>query len=65
MWEEFKGFWADWSQRQQQIVDLSREKDELVKSGLALDDPKVVALDAKAFDAARGTRDVFASAKKN
>ena len=64
MWEEFKGFWADWSQRQQQIVDLSREKDELVKSGLALDDPKVVALDAKAFDAARGTRDVFAKCEE-
>ncbi len=59
VWKEFVGLWDDWCKKQEKIVALSREKDDLVRSGLKLDDPKVLKLDDEVFAAAEPVRQAF------
>jgi len=59
LWKEFVRLRDDWNKKQEVIVELSREKDDLVKTGATLEDPKVAAVDAKTYAAGGAARDAF------
>ncbi len=50
MWKELGKLWDDWKVTAEEIEKVSREKDQLVADGVALDDPKVLAIDKKAME---------------
>ncbi|MFH0734079.1 MAG: MCP four helix bundle domain-containing protein [bacterium] len=55
-WVTFKSKWQVWMAEHNQVVTLSREKDRLYASGLELDDPSIIDIDEKAFDASMQAR---------
>ncbi len=63
MWKAFVPKWETWKKADQQVVDISREKDGLVASGVGLDDKRVVALDSKAYAASLESRKKFLEAE--
>ncbi|MCG8484938.1 MAG: MCP four helix bundle domain-containing protein, partial [Clostridia bacterium] len=64
-WETFVFLWNNWEERHNEVVDLSRKKDELVKSeDLAFGDPKIAAVDEDILFASLGSRTSFLVAEK-
>jgi methyl-accepting chemotaxis protein len=59
LWKEFKGLWDDWKRKLETVVQLSREKDDMLKAGTALQDSKIEAIDDKALDASKECRVAF------
>ncbi|HTY37739.1 MAG TPA: methyl-accepting chemotaxis protein [Bacteroidota bacterium] len=55
-WENVKSSWETWLSAHKVVRDLSEEKDRLVASNAALNDPKVAAIDAQAFKASLESR---------
>ena len=58
-WKEFLPFWESWKKTIQDLEGIARQKDQLVATGLKLDDPKVLALDTKIMEVAAGSRDAM------
>ncbi len=56
MWKEFIPLWEDWKKQVGEVVELSKEKDQILAGGLKPEDPKVTALDDKTFEASKKTR---------
>ncbi len=56
LWREFVPLWDQWKSKVQRVVDLSREKDRLIASGVKLDDPRITALDDTTFEASKECR---------
>ncbi len=59
MWKEYQGLWDTWKKTVVDLEEVSRQKDQLVATGLKLSDPKVLAVDAKAMEMAKGSRDAM------
>jgi len=59
MWKEYQSLWEAWKKSVIDIEDVSRQKDQLVATGLKLSDPKVLAADAKGMELAKGSRDAM------
>jgi methyl-accepting chemotaxis protein len=64
MWKEFVSLWETWKKGGQEIIDISREKDALLATGLKPEDPAVTALDEKVMVAAGKTREAFMTSSK-
>jgi methyl-accepting chemotaxis protein len=64
MWKEFKSLRENWFQKCQAVLDLSRQKDDLVRSGVKLGDAQVSAIDAKVFALADGVRQSYRQCDK-
>ncbi len=65
---EFQNFlkkWSEWKGESGLVVQYSKEKDQLIASGLSLDDPQVVEIDAKAFAASLNARTSFLSCNES
>ena len=58
-WKEFTKLWETWKKSTEEIVQVSREKDQIVASGAKLDDPKVLAIDKRGMEIAAGSRDAM------
>ena len=59
IWKDFSGLWDTWKSSTKAVVDRSKERDQLVVNGTKVDDPKVAALDEKAFEESNQSRDEF------
>ncbi|MEN6405740.1 MAG: methyl-accepting chemotaxis protein [Thermoguttaceae bacterium] len=59
MWRECLDAWQTWRKTADAVQSLAQQKDKLVADGLKLDDPKVLAVDAKSMDVASGSRDAM------
>ncbi len=59
MWKGFVPKWEAWKKAHQQVVDLSREIDRIIASGVNLNDARIDAIDAKVFDASLDSRKIF------
>jgi methyl-accepting chemotaxis protein len=57
MWKEFVGLWDAWKKDYQKVIALAKQRDEMVASGTAPSDKKVVALEDQAFAANRVSRE--------
>ena len=67
LWKQFTGEWNQWKADHTQIISLAKQEDQLLASGTAIDDPKIVDIDQKSLDAftiARKSYD-FANASLN
>ncbi len=62
MWKEFVPVWEGWLASLGKLVELQREKDRLLASGLRADDAKVKAAEEATFAEASKTRDLMHSA---
>jgi methyl-accepting chemotaxis protein len=56
LWKEFTGLWANWKKEFQEVLDLSREKDNLLKAGAKIEDERVVKVDDAVFKNSTDTR---------
>ena len=63
LWKEFIPKWEAWKKASQQVVDISREKDSLLTSGVDLKDKRIEAMDTKAFEASLESRKKFLDAE--
>jgi methyl-accepting chemotaxis protein len=59
IWKEFLTVWETWKKSVHDLEAVSKEKDQLVATGLKLDDPKVLAIDAKSMEVAAGSRNAM------
>jgi len=59
LWKEVAGKWDAWKKSHQQLEELSREKDRLVAAGVPPEDPRVGALEERAFQASLESRKHF------
>ncbi len=65
---EFQSFlqnWREWKSKSNIVVQLSREKDRMLSTGLTIDDPLITDLDNRAFDASLDARQSFLSCQGN
>jgi len=56
LWKELSPLWEEWKKELAKVVEISKQKDQLVAGGLKADDPKVASIDDKAFEASKETR---------
>ncbi len=56
MWKAFMPLWDAWKKQLAEVVEISKERDKLVASGVKPEDPKVTAIDDRAFEASKQTR---------
>jgi methyl-accepting chemotaxis protein len=59
LWKEFLGVWDTWKKTVMELDVLAKQKDQLVASGLKLNDAKVLALDDKTMEVAAPSRDAM------
>lgn len=57
--------WNEWKSKSGLVVQYSKEKDRILATGLPLDDPSVVEIDAKAFNASLNARKSFLDCNNN
>ncbi len=55
-WQEFKELWAKWEEKNETVVKLSKEKDQLIASGLTLNSPDVKNMEQQILDASKNAR---------
>jgi methyl-accepting chemotaxis protein len=65
VWKRFVGEWEKWKKEQQIVIDLSKQKDELIASGLSEDDYEVQIIDNKAYEASINSRKSFLIAENS
>jgi methyl-accepting chemotaxis protein len=58
LWKDFKPCWEDWLAKQKMLVELSRQKDDLLAAGAKRDDAKITDVNEKLYAAADATRAV-------
>jgi methyl-accepting chemotaxis protein len=59
IWKDFMGLWTAWKSSTKAVADRSKERDQLVANGTKADDPKVLALEEKALEESKQSRDEF------
>jgi len=64
LWKDFSSQWDTWKKGIEQIMAMSRQKDQLIAAGKKADSPEVIALDNDTFDFAQKNRQVFLSSSK-
>jgi methyl-accepting chemotaxis protein len=57
IWQALVPVFGTWKREIDAIVELSREKDQLISQGVTLDDPRVTQIDARAFEQTLRARD--------
>ncbi|MCX7747684.1 MAG: methyl-accepting chemotaxis protein [Clostridia bacterium] len=62
-WKIFVPQWEQWKKDSQEVVNISKEKDRQLASGVSIHDPKISALDKKALDASLVSRNSFLTAE--
>jgi methyl-accepting chemotaxis protein len=58
-WKNYQVLWDEWKKTGLDLVELSKQKDQEVASGLKLDDPKILALDVKTMEHASTSRNAM------
>jgi methyl-accepting chemotaxis protein len=58
-WKEFLAVWESWKKSVQDIDAVARQKDQLVATGVKLDDQRVLDMDVKGMELAAGSRDAM------
>ena len=61
-WKEFAAVWETWKTQQLGVVQINREKDQLLAGGAKPEDPRVAAIDDRALKASMETRDAWLKA---
>ncbi len=56
IWNSLLPAWEQWKKDHQAVVDISKEKDRLAASGIDLNDPTIIDVDAKAYTASLTAR---------
>jgi len=56
IWKELKPQWDDWRKSHEAVVQLARQKDELIAAGATVQSPKILALDLETFNASMEAR---------
>lgn len=56
-WKELASHWNNWLPYDQAVIDIARERDNLIASGLTDDSPEIIDLDQKSFEALVKSRD--------
>ncbi len=56
IWKELKPQWDEWRKSHEAVVQLARQKDELLASGATTQSPKILALDLETFNASMEAR---------
>lgn len=64
LWDKAKVALSAWKLDDKTVVSLSEQKDELIASGVAEDDPQVTTLDTQTLDASLVARDSFLTANE-
>lgn len=64
IWKEFVPQWNNWKQQIQKTVDYSKQKDQLIASGIAVDDIQIQEVDKKAFENSLQNREHFLQAEE-
>ncbi len=64
VWEGFVPLWDNWKQQIQVTVNYSKQKDQLIASGIAMDDIQIQEIDKKAFENSLENRDEFLKAEE-
>ncbi len=59
LWKEFVPAWEAWKKADQKVVEHSKAKDELLKKGVAKDDPQMTTIDSLVFLAVEESRVLF------
>jgi methyl-accepting chemotaxis protein len=57
--QNFKSYWSEWKSKSNRVVELSREKDQQLATGLDINDPIISELDARVFNASLESRKSF------
>ena len=65
IWKRLASQWETWKKDSERVVELSREKDRLVASGLSPDDSKVTELDERAFQSSVESRKSFLAVRES
>ena len=65
IWKKLASQWEAWKKDTDRVVELSREKDRLVASGVSLDDPKVNEIDEKTFRSSLDSRRSFLAVRES
>ncbi|WP_199872895.1 methyl-accepting chemotaxis protein [Inediibacterium massiliense] len=63
LWEEFVPQWNKWKTQDKLIIDLSRQKDELIASGVPLNDVRIQKNDEQVYEAYMKSRELFLKAE--
>ncbi len=50
MWNDFKPKWEEWKRTHEEVVQLSRQKDQMLATGLSLDSKEIREIDNRAFE---------------
>jgi len=56
LWKDFVPAWNTWKQSHELVRSISNEKDKLVAAGKSLDDPRILEIDDRAFQASLEAR---------
>jgi methyl-accepting chemotaxis protein len=64
-WKNFVKLWDNWKKGHQKVVDLSKEKDQLIFNRVASDDAQMKAIDDKLYDTYMDSRTPFLLAEKS
>ncbi|MFP4496941.1 MAG: methyl-accepting chemotaxis protein [Vulcanimicrobiota bacterium] len=56
LWNEFKDLWAVWKGKNQVVVNLNKEKDQLTTSGVNIDSPKIKSLEKQMLEESKNAR---------
>jgi len=49
LWNKLNVQWEEWVSKDEELINLSREKDNMLASGIGIDDQKIVEMDDKIF----------------
>lgn len=56
MWENFLPAWEQWNKSMERIVDMSKQRDKLIASGIGVNDPQIIELDARVVNTSLNNR---------
>ncbi|HEX2952153.1 MAG TPA: methyl-accepting chemotaxis protein [Armatimonadota bacterium] len=63
-WGIFTQEWEQWKQAHKTVIDLSKQRDELVASGVPDENPRILAIENRAIAASLQARDQFLASDK-
>ncbi len=59
LWEQLKAQWPGWQAEHQRVVNLMKEKDNLLQSGTGAGDERIASIDTEAFAVSAKARDIY------
>jgi len=63
-WDAFVPKWDEWKKNNLQVIELSRQKDAMIASGMTLEDPQIAEIDKKVFEAAALSKAALLESRK-